>query len=437
MATQREVIAAFMKSLDNTTLTGEAALDEAIKACSTFNSFAEVKAAMIQDIKNARSGDDLLKRFCGIDYDTDDTGAITGLDAGGSTSKDQYDVVPENGDLDTSFTDSSFTTRGLTVTLGDEKTFSDLTTTQQFIWQGLHTWWIPASLDLIAESYDDNYGFDDNSSATVKEISVTFYTEDSGTLAYTSYNYWTDSGETFKLGLAINLQHYDGLENNLDKATSEFGNTVAHELTHAVMFANIFGTVMNSLPGFLKEGLAEMTVGAEKFREWDIKNISTDAQAFEDGLDVTNTGTGEGFMYYGGYMFFRYLARQMGDVTISNSDDTLVTTFRGNDTVESSASNATISTSDGNDSITAYGTNISVDAGEGDNFIHFYADAYNVTNQSGTGNDTIETAAKVASIITDTGNDYVYQSRRKTPSFSYGDIRRTLTFKTNKCKIKI
>ena len=32
---------------------------------------------------------------------------------------------------------------------------------------------------------------------------------------------------------------------------------------------------------------------------------------------------------------------------------------------------------------------------------------------------------------------WIYQSRRKTPSFSYGDIRRTLTFKTNKCKIKI
>ena len=30
-----------------------------------------------------------------------------------------------------------------------------------------------------------------------------------------------------------------------------------------------------------------------------------------------------------------------------------------------------------------------------------------------------------------------YRSRRKTPPFSYGDIRRTLTFKTNKCKIKI
>ena len=30
-----------------------------------------------------------------------------------------------------------------------------------------------------------------------------------------------------------------------------------------------------------------------------------------------------------------------------------------------------------------------------------------------------------------------YLPRRKTPSFSYGDISRTLTFKTNKCKIKI
>lgn len=36
MATQQEVIKAFMKSLDTTTLSGEAALDEAIRACSNF-----------------------------------------------------------------------------------------------------------------------------------------------------------------------------------------------------------------------------------------------------------------------------------------------------------------------------------------------------------------------------------------------------------------
>ena len=41
--TQQEVIKAFMKSFDTTTKKGEAALNEAIKACSTFNRFQEIK----------------------------------------------------------------------------------------------------------------------------------------------------------------------------------------------------------------------------------------------------------------------------------------------------------------------------------------------------------------------------------------------------------
>ena len=85
--TQQEVIKTFMKSLDETTKKGEAALNEAIKACSSFKNFKALKAAMIKDCKNAKSGDDFLKNYCGIDYDTEDNGAITGSDAGGSTSK--------------------------------------------------------------------------------------------------------------------------------------------------------------------------------------------------------------------------------------------------------------------------------------------------------------------------------------------------------------
>ena len=79
--TQQEVIKAFMKSLDETSKTGEAALNEAIKACSTFKSFTALKAAMIKDCKNAKSGNDFLKTYCGIDYSTEDNGAITGSDA--------------------------------------------------------------------------------------------------------------------------------------------------------------------------------------------------------------------------------------------------------------------------------------------------------------------------------------------------------------------
>ena len=63
LMTQQEIIKAFMKSLDETKLSGEAALNEAIRACSPFSNFAELKAAMIKDCKNTKSGNDFLKNY--------------------------------------------------------------------------------------------------------------------------------------------------------------------------------------------------------------------------------------------------------------------------------------------------------------------------------------------------------------------------------------
>ena len=63
LMTQQEVIKAFMKSLDETTKTGTAALNEAIRKCSPFKSFKALKAAMISDCKKAKSADDFLKTY--------------------------------------------------------------------------------------------------------------------------------------------------------------------------------------------------------------------------------------------------------------------------------------------------------------------------------------------------------------------------------------
>ena len=55
MATQQEVIKAFMKSLDNTTLTGADAFNEAIKARSNFKSFKAVRTKFLADLKAAKN----------------------------------------------------------------------------------------------------------------------------------------------------------------------------------------------------------------------------------------------------------------------------------------------------------------------------------------------------------------------------------------------
>ena len=393
MATQQEVIKKFMAALDTTDKKGEAALDEAIKNCSTFNSFKELKTALIRDCK-AAGADNFLKTYCGIDYSTDDTGAITGSDAGGSKSKTETDVVPENGNLDMSFTGDSFVVDGLTVELGDGKTFDDLNTTEKFIWQGLKTWWVKGALDLIAESYGDNFSFTSNSSATVNKIAVSFYTENGGALAITINSYNTSTGKTTALTVKPNLYYYSGLENDTAKAYAEFSNTIAHEFTHAIMYANILSEpVMHSLPGFVKEGLAELTIGAEKFRSYSIKDLAANPSKFESEFDVTKTGTGEDFMYAGGFIFFRYLARQAGDLTITNTTDSVVQTFRGNDDISSYVDNGSINSGDGNDYIATNDSNTK-----------------NITVSSGAGNDFLNNWSFQASIETADGDDTVYNS---------------------------
>ena len=166
MATQQGVIQAFMKSLDTTTKKGETALDAATKAGSSskFSSFQNSKTSMINDCKNAnKNGEDFLKVYCGIDLDNDDTGAITGWDAGGSTVKTKNSIVPESGSF-VKFTKGDwFEVNGLTVKLGKsigsldksdnviDRSFSDLSSQEVYLWRSTYTWWIKNGLNLISE----------------------------------------------------------------------------------------------------------------------------------------------------------------------------------------------------------------------------------------------------------------------------------------------
>ena len=55
MATQQEVIKAFMQSLDKIELSGRAALDEAVRASSNFSSYQEVANQFLEDQMSANN----------------------------------------------------------------------------------------------------------------------------------------------------------------------------------------------------------------------------------------------------------------------------------------------------------------------------------------------------------------------------------------------
>ena len=305
---QVDVIKNFMGALDNTTLSGSKALDEAIKACSSkFSTIKEAVAKCVEDCKNAGNAQTFLRKYCGIELSDFDTGAITGWDAANSDIKDGEDIIPEDGDVQT-FEGTSFTVNGLKLTIPTK-----LTDVQQKIINGLYTWWTKEGLDLISASYGNNFGFDSESSATVKEMDVEFVTKKQNFLALVSYAYDSKSGKTAKLTMQINMQYYNNLTDEVNGASSTSGagyldRTLAHEFTHAVMAANI--NFFGKLPNFIAEGMAELTHGIDDQRYSDILSLAGSSSKLSSNLNVSDTKSSKSSIYAAGYIFLRYLAKQ-------------------------------------------------------------------------------------------------------------------------------
>lgn len=458
---QQDIIKKFMKSLDTTSYSGISALNEAVSV-ATGGYFSNLNAAvnqMVDDCNRTGNATTFLKTYCDIDLDNDDTGAITGFDAGGSsTQKGASDIVPESGGLN-SFTGNYFTTNGLTVQLASfdryfnpyNISYTSLTNnTQRYIWQAFQTWWASGALNLISESYGSNYGFGSNSSAPVKKLNFGFENENSGVMATTYF--WTNpsTGKNTQLAMTVNMHNYDSLViGDSDGKISNYNSfyldrVLAHEFTHAVMAANInhFG----NLPMFVSEGMAELTHGTDDDRKSEILALARNSSSLSNALNNDSYSS-----YAGGYMFLRYLAKQGSEhypssnssgnasssravssaggnsssVSIKGSVLTVAKDFNDDMldlTTYSSAvkkvdatslidgimiignqSANSISTGSGNDTINSNTGNDMLDGGAGDDIIK--GDAGNDLISGGLGNDTLFGGTGNDTLIGGAGND--------------------------------
>ena len=382
--TQQSVIKKFMMSLDDSTTIVEdiiGALNTAVSYASNgvFASWENLVSSFITDIKthakmesgnnydyesewNTETGaieitsiepgiDAFLKDYCGITLLNDDTGAITGSDAGGTVSKTAESVVPEpeNSSLDNmSVATGTTTINGLTFHWKDSPTDAE-----QTMMNAINTWWAKEGMDLIEESYGLSFT---QEGAQVTDINVLFETEENNTLAYVSSHYYPPGSTTLTgLDLTVNMYHYNSIldVNGATENTSFYlDRTIAHELTHAVMSTNIDG--FSNLPKCIKEGSAELVHGIDDERLVDIlwltnldregkytvdsyeNGVLVDSQEYlyseerpkdlEDALSLTSTSD---YAYAGGYMLLRYLAFQSeknknyGSVSNSSSSNML------------------------------------------------------------------------------------------------------------------
>ena len=304
--TALQVAKALMFSLDKTTLSGDEALDEAIKYAS--GGKFETKDALINqfmnDLDSSSSDTDFLEDYCDIILGNADTGAITGKDAGGDTIKTAKSIVPEKIAVSSWGLPTSDTTiNGLTIhwpTAGaDGSTF---TAAEQHILKGLNSDWIEQCINLVTESFGLSFTDDGTS---VNEISVT-----------------TSTGKAESLTLIVNMNYYNAIDTTSeDGASSNTGSiyldrTLAHEFTHALMAANIDN--FNALPKYIKEGAAELVHGIDDVRY--LTGLLNDKTTLEKVFAEETLTNETDDAYSAGYMLLRYLAKQGQDsINATNS----------------------------------------------------------------------------------------------------------------------
>ena len=419
--TQQEVIKTFMESFDNTTLQGEAALDEAIKASSKskFKSFAELRAQFLSDLKSAKNWHTFLVEKCGIILDNKDIGAISGSDAGGKIAKDEDNIFLCEGDPKYPEGDS-FTVDGLTIYGIPPK--EELTADQQYVVQGLYSWWIREALKQIKESYGLSYTASTTTNARLKLVFMD--DEDDGSLA--SVNFDSDDDREYESrSLTVNMGRFKDMDpkNRHGKIPgSTLDISLMHELVHGLVASNIL--YMEDFPGWFAEGgTAELVTGIDHERYDEFISYMQNLETFEDVLTTKSIVKYlPEQVYVFGYIFMRYFAKQAGTDTTFDYDtykkkvtvddlnfatnyfDTVTMTgSKGNDTLSNSGSNVSIAAGKGNDVIKNYSGNVTVNGGSGKDSIDNRGDK--ITIYGGKGNDSVTNYSEGKKVSIDAGAD--------------------------------
>jgi len=142
---------------------------------------------------------------------------------------------------------------------------------------------------------------------------MSIFTHEGGTtLAYVSSSQ-DGNGVTKKLTMTVNMDFYENLnQTDVNGSTTSAGagyldRTIAHEMTHAVMAANI--TNMASLPLYVIEGAAEFTHGIDDERRATLSSL--DAGTFSSTLSTGGTA-GTATPYAVGYAFLHYINKAGG-----------------------------------------------------------------------------------------------------------------------------
>ena len=442
---QHEVIKSFVSSLDYTYLKGNPAVNEAIQNSSNFSGLEDLINKFVADLRKSSNGDEFLKKYCGIDLDNEDTGAITGSDAGGDVVKTAISVVPEDGEAEESTlpNSTSITYNGLTLSYPN---INSLTETQQNIIAGINTWWLKNGLDLAEETFGLSFT---ESDATFRKINIDFDVSDSDSSGYFTYHYNKNNGKITAVTWHINSDHYEPLSTTDVNGISTYSNThygtpnyldktIALSLGHLLIMANMNYHYL--LPSFVSQGFGGLVTGKDDGSKSKpiMEELSEDVDKFiqftlnnnRNSMGIRST---DAYDAAAGYMLMRYFAknanRDYTSDTINYDEDNVISNFndyavieagKGNDIVYNWDSTASIYGGADNDTIEnfssayydtgkdSYVKNTLLDGGAGNDYIlNTNVDA---TINGGIGNDTVSILGGNALIqyADGDGNDVIF-----------------------------
>mgnify|MGYP002624841620 CR=1 FL=1 len=265
-----------------------------------------------QDIQNAQNAVSMLKVAEGAARSTLDimrTMKEKAINAANDTNTDTDRAIIQK-ELDQYISqiddNGAATYNGKTLFTGEADATEDV---QKTIIKALNSEWINQSLTMIKDAYGLSFGED---GASVTNMDVQFTHEGGTTLAYVSSSQ-DGNGVTKKLTMTVNMDFYENLnQTDVNGSTTTAGagyldRTIAHEMTHAVMAANI--TNMASLPLYVIEGAAEFTHGIDDERRATLSSL--DAGTFSSTLSTGGTA-GTATPYAVGYAFLHYINKAGG-----------------------------------------------------------------------------------------------------------------------------
>jgi Ca2+-binding RTX toxin-like protein len=340
MGNAKNVIKALMRTLDDTSLSGVAALDEAIRACSSYTGTQDLINHFVSDCRNAGSSNTFLLDKCGINLNNADTGAISGLDAGGTVEKNAEDIIYEPVSNTNIYNYPNANTQSCIDGIIIKWPGQYYSKSEEEMMAGPFHWWIDSALKRI----EDDYGLSfTESGSSARYIRFSFYDvnpDNTGgiNLANTGGGiinrqgqacdgYCNSNGLSDYINININRlafnknyhiykNYTNGNASGYSQYTDNYGHvhtpefwdrTITHELVHALMKSNI--KRMNDLPQFFTEGSAELIHGIDDTRRYNIERLAANADLLANNLSL-DPGTGNDDSYAAGYMLLRYLGKQ-------------------------------------------------------------------------------------------------------------------------------